>query len=68
MKRQAITDTRSLMVTAGRLSRVERLTAAYDSIISQTDDIPTLRRLIHKRDAYRREVDKLKGRLRAVGY
>ena len=57
-------DVRSLMVTMAKLRRVERLPAAYDAIIAATDDIPTIRRLIAKRDAYSRQVDKLRGRLR----
>jgi hypothetical protein len=61
-------DVRALMVTMKKLRRVEALPAAYDAIIAATDDIPTIRRLIARRDAYRREVDKLRGRLRAASY
>jgi hypothetical protein len=52
----ATIDVRSLMVTMAKFRRVEKLPAAYDAIIAQTDDIPTIRRLIAKRDAYSRQV------------
>lgn len=66
--RRAVLDVRSLMVTMAKLRRVEKLPAAYDAIIAQTEDMPTIRRLIAKRNAFRREVDKLRGRLRAASY
>lgn len=61
-------DVRALMVTVKKLRRVEKLPAAYDAIIAQTDDIPTFRRLLAKRDAYSRQVAKLRSRLRAASY
>jgi capsule polysaccharide export protein KpsE/RkpR len=64
----AVLDVRSLMVTMAKLRRVEKLPAAYDAIIAATDDIPTIRRLIARRDAYRRQVDRLRSRVRAASY